>query len=40
MLFYGVRVPADGQVTLKICNFTGGASPAITSLPVRILSFG
>jgi hypothetical protein len=40
MLFYGVRVPTAGQVTLKVCNFTGASSPAVSSLPVRILTFG
>jgi hypothetical protein len=40
MLFYGVRVPTAGQVTMKVCNLTGGSSPAIPSLPVRILTFG
>ena len=40
MLFYGVRVSVAGQVILKVCNFTGGASPAISDLPVRILTFG
>jgi hypothetical protein len=40
MLLVGTRVPADGQVTLKACNLTGGTSPLISSLPVRIMTFG
>jgi hypothetical protein len=40
MLFYGVRVPVDNQVTLKLCNLTGGISPAISNLPVRVMTFG
>jgi hypothetical protein len=40
MLLYGVNVPADNQVTLKVCNLTGGTSPAITNLPVRVVTFG
>ncbi len=40
MLFYGVRVPAAGHVTMKVCNLTGGPSPVVTNLPVRLLTFG
>jgi hypothetical protein len=40
LLFYGVRVPADNQVTLKLCDFTGVASPAVSNLPVRVFTFG
>lgn len=40
MLFSGVRVPLTNRVTLKVCNLTGGPSPAISSLPVRVLTFG
>jgi hypothetical protein len=40
MVFSAVRVPADNQVTLKLCNLTGGISPVISNLPVRMLSFG
>lgn len=40
MIFYGVRVPVNGQVTMAVCNFTGGASPAIPSLGVHIVTFG
>jgi hypothetical protein len=38
VLFYGVRVPSNGHVTLKVCNFTGGAMPAITNLPVSVIT--
>jgi hypothetical protein len=40
MLFYGERVPANHQVTMKVCNFTGGTAPAVTNLPVRVVTFG
>jgi hypothetical protein len=40
MLFTAVRVPLANRVTLKACNLTGGASPAISSLPVRVITFG
>ncbi|MEA2987118.1 MAG: hypothetical protein QOD94_3372 [Alphaproteobacteria bacterium] len=40
MLFSGVRVHLANQVTLKVCNLTGGPSPAISSLPVRVLTIG
>jgi hypothetical protein len=38
VLFYGVRVPSNGHVTLKVCNFTGGAMPAIVGLPVSVIT--
>jgi hypothetical protein len=38
VLFYGVRVPSNGHVTLKVCNFTGGVMPAITNLPVSVIT--
>jgi hypothetical protein len=38
VLFYGVRVPSNGHVTLKVCNFTGGLMPAITNLPVSVIT--
>jgi len=38
VLFYGVRVPSNGHVTLKVCNFTGGAMPAISNLPVTVIT--
>ena len=40
MLFYGVNVPADNHVTLKVCNLTGGTSPAMSNIPVRVITFG
>ena len=40
MAFLGVRVPAAGQVLAKVCNFTGGASPEVDHLPIRLLTFG
>jgi hypothetical protein len=38
VLFYGVRVPSNGHVALKVCNFTGGLMPAITNLPVSVIT--
>ena len=40
MLFSGVRVPSANRVTLKVCNLTGAPSPAISSLPIRVLTIG
>ena len=40
MMLYGVRVTAPGTMVIKLCNFTGGASPVITDLPVRVMTFG
>lgn len=40
MLFTATRVPVDGQVTLKVCNLTGGTSPVIANLQIRIMTFG
>ena len=40
MIFYGVRVRAANVVVLAVCNFTGGTSPVIDALPVRVLTFG
>jgi hypothetical protein len=39
MVFSGVRAVAN-RVLLKVCNLTGGPSPAISSLPVRVLTIG
>jgi hypothetical protein len=38
VLFYGVRVPANDHVTMKLCNLSGGAMPAINDLPVSVLT--
>ena len=38
ILIYGVRVPANGQATVKVCNFTGGAMPAFTNVPVSVIT--
>ena len=37
-MLYGVRAPSNGHVTFKVCNFTGGAVPPITSLPVSVIT--
>lgn len=39
ILFVAVRVPSANTVTVKVCNFTGAASPAI-NVPARIMTFG
>jgi hypothetical protein len=36
----GQRVPTDGHVTFNLCNLSGTTQAAITSLPVRIVTFG
>ena len=38
ILIYGVRVPANGHATVKVCNFTGGAMAAFTNLPVSVIT--
>ena len=40
LLLYGSRVPTNGTATLKICNLSGGTSPALTDLNIRIITFG
>jgi hypothetical protein len=40
ILLYGQRVATDGTVTLDVCNFSGTVQAAITSLPVRVITFG
>jgi hypothetical protein len=40
MLFYGERVPANNRVLLKVCNLTGGRSPKISNVPIRVFTFG
>jgi hypothetical protein len=40
VVIYGQRVPADGHVTLDVCNFSGTTQEAISDLPVRIITFG
>ena len=38
-LFNAIRVASAENVTINYCNFSGGTIPAITSLPVRIVTF-
>lgn len=40
VLIYGVRVPSTNAVTMKVCNLSGGAMPAIVDLPIRVITFG
>jgi len=40
MLFVASRVVDDGQVTMAVCNMTGGTAPAIVDLPIRVMTFG
>ena len=39
VLLYGTQVTATNAMTVLVCNFTGGAMPAVTTVPVRILTF-
>lgn len=39
IMLYGVGVPSNGSVTMKVCNFSGGAMGAITNLPVSVITF-
>lgn len=40
MLLVATRVPSDAAVTLTVCNHTGGGSPALVDLPIRVMTFG
>ena len=40
LVFSGVRVSSPNIAVIKVCNLTGIASPAVSNLPVRILTFG
>jgi hypothetical protein len=40
VLLYGVGVPAADTVTMAACNFTGGTFPALSSFPIRTVTFG
>jgi hypothetical protein len=40
IVLYGERVPADGNVTFDVCNFSGVTETAISNLPVRVITFG
>jgi hypothetical protein len=40
ILLFATRVSVANQVRLKVCNFGSGSSPAISNLPVRIMTFG
>jgi hypothetical protein len=40
ILLYGQRVPSDGHVTFSACNFSGTTQAAISSIPVRVITFG
>ncbi|HYH63038.1 MAG TPA: hypothetical protein VD766_14315, partial [Solirubrobacterales bacterium] len=40
ILLYGARVPSDGTVTLIVCNLSGGTMPALSSFPIRVITFG
>jgi hypothetical protein len=39
MLIYGQGVPADNQVSIKVCNLSGATSAAISDLPVHVVTF-
>jgi len=38
VMIYGTRVPTAGHATIKICNLSGGAMPAIVNLPVSVFT--
>jgi len=38
IMLYGVGVPTNGTVTLKVCNLSGGAMAAISNLPVAVVT--
>ncbi len=40
LIFYGVQVPSTNNVTMKICNFTGGTMAAISNFPIRVITYG
>lgn len=39
MLIYGARVATDNTGVMKVCNFTGGTSPVVTDLQIRVVTF-
>jgi len=39
-ILYGLRVPSNDTVTMAVCNFTGGTFPALSSFPIRTVTFG
>ena len=39
-ILYGVGVPSNDTVTMAACNFTGGSFPALSSFPIRTVTFG
>jgi hypothetical protein len=40
VVLYGVGVPSADTVTMAACNFTGGTFPALSSFPIRTVTFG
>jgi len=40
ILLYAKRVASAGHLTIDLCNFSGTTMDAITSLPVRVVTFG
>lgn len=40
VILYGVGIPSAGNATMAACNFTGGAFPALSSFPIRTVTFG
>ena len=39
VLLYGVGVPSADHMTIKACNFTGGAFPVLSNISIRALTF-
>jgi len=40
LMFYSVGVASNDVVTMKYCNFSGAATPALDSVPIRTITFG
>jgi hypothetical protein len=39
-ILYGVEVPSNDTVVMAACNFSGGTWDALTSFPIRTVTFG
>jgi hypothetical protein len=39
VFFYGLQVTSSTNAEVALCNFSGGAQAAISTLPVRLLTF-
>ena len=39
-ILYGVEVPSNDHVIMAACNFSGGTWDALSSFPIRTVTFG